>query len=521
MNDDTLTTPRRFRFKPGVPDLAFCFFLWLILMLSGNGMLDDPGLGWHLRIPDLMWEKGGFLYEEVWSWRTEGTRWLAYGWLGDIPLRWAYEWSGLTGVAVFTSLIFAAVLRILFRRIQNLGTVWPVTFIWCLLALVGIIPSMTARPNFYSFIGVALTCWIIDIFHRDPSRKKVTLWLIPIFALWANMHGGFLAGALILALACLAEACSMFFSQETVVREQSRSRLKWWVILGPFIFLATLLTPYGWELYTWAYELTTDPYMQEQTTTEWRPPNFKATGWGSLEALVLALPFLAMLSRIRVSLVLILTTIGMLHFGLTSARYTTLWIVVAIPVLAELATGVPIYQAVGQYLRKHGSPEVSRLLATPGGSGSPLLCLLIAVLVLAVSPWLPINAQHKEGRIPEAAAQYVLENYHGERVFHSPNWGGYLTHHGWDNEQRFRIMLDDRIDVHGREALEEYRQIYNAQPGWEQLVAKNKIEVLFLPNDSDLVHAAKESPEWEQTYHDSLATVFRRISPTETAPEAD
>ena len=86
----------------GFADVVFVFLTLCILPTAGTRMVDDPGLGWNLRIADLMWENKGFLYREQFCFPTAGRPWVTQAWLGDILLRLAYGWGGLNGLAVFS-----------------------------------------------------------------------------------------------------------------------------------------------------------------------------------------------------------------------------------------------------------------------------------------------------------------------------------------------------------------------------------------------------------------------------------
>ena len=91
----------------GFADVLFIYFTLTILQHAGTGMMDDPGLGWHLRVADLMWERRGFLYQEQLCYPNEGQPWITQAWLGDIVLRLAYGWGGLNGLAILAAVCVA------------------------------------------------------------------------------------------------------------------------------------------------------------------------------------------------------------------------------------------------------------------------------------------------------------------------------------------------------------------------------------------------------------------------------
>ena len=77
----------------GRADVIFIGIILLMLPFAHTGMMDDPGLGWHLRVADQMWETGGFVREEPFCFTSEGQTCLAKSWLGDVLLRLAYAWG--------------------------------------------------------------------------------------------------------------------------------------------------------------------------------------------------------------------------------------------------------------------------------------------------------------------------------------------------------------------------------------------------------------------------------------------
>ena len=149
----------------GFADLLLVFFTLGILQTAGSGMVDDPGLGWHLRIADRMWESRGFIFSEPFCYPTEGQPAIAHAWLGDIVLRLAYGWGGLNGVAVLTALCLAWTLCLLYTRMTCEGTNWLVAAAWTFLAALGTSCSWLARPNVFTFPALVLVAGLCERYH--------------------------------------------------------------------------------------------------------------------------------------------------------------------------------------------------------------------------------------------------------------------------------------------------------------------------------------------------------------------
>lgn len=239
-------------------------------------------------------------------------------------------------------------------------------------------------------------------------------------------------------------------------------------------------------------------------------PDFLAPGWWILELVILLFPLLCVLSRDKPSPVALALCLVFLHFGLTGIRYTGLWIIIAIPTMARLSCQIPLIESLKPWLTRNTSREFRARFAAGSRTVTSLPSIAFAVGFLGVSAWLPVVTDHNPERMPTKALAYLLETSAGERVFHSPNWGGFLTWHGWDLQPRFQTWIDDRLEVHGREHLADYYSIVNAEVDWQEKLQKYGITVLCLPADSRLVGHARLTPNWAEDYSDTYVVIFRR-----------
>ena len=151
---------------------------------------------------------------------------------------------------------------------------------------------------------------------------------------------------------------------------------------------------------------------------------------------------------------------------------------------------------------RHRQESRRRAICRPANLGRQRSSAVLAVprpgpdlLLLFASPWMGNLARHDQDLIPSQSLDKLLEMYHGERVFHWANWGGYLTWHGWDCHPRFKTWIDDRLDIHGQEATERYRAVIQARPGWEGALRAYGVELLCIPPGSPLCVRRSREPE--------------------------
>src|SRR4051794_23029782 len=199
----TPATPRPARawYRPGPADALFVLLALLILRTAADGRLvSDPGLGWHLRGIDAIIAERGWVRTDPFSVPRAGERWYTNAWLGDLPLWLGERWAGLDGIAVVTALILALTYRLLYGFLRTDGLGPAVAALATVAAALASAPAWLARPNVVTLLFTLVTARVCERFHAGALPPRRLAWLLPLFAVWANAHGGFLAGLIILGV---------------------------------------------------------------------------------------------------------------------------------------------------------------------------------------------------------------------------------------------------------------------------------------------------------------------------------
>ncbi len=519
--------------------LALC-----LVVHSRGSMLDDPGLGWHLRNVDAMWTAGGWLTADSFSGPRGGQPWRTNQWLGDLALRGGYWLGGLEGIAAVTIAVLLIIFRAMYAVLRADGVGRLAAVAWTAAAALGTAPAWMARPNVFSVLAIMLTAWLVDRFHRGRCSPRALLWLLPLMVVWTNTHGGFLAGLVVLAVAWAVElvlAIGLPYYGEGKGALGRLAHLSW---LLPAAAACTLINPYGWNIYPWVLKLLGNPFFMN-LNMEWQSPNFHGRGALCFEPLILLLPLLLATSRRRASLTAVVLSVVWLHFALSGYRYVALWVVVTVPMLAQLSVDVPMLRKLGRWFQKtrerrtatlsvfggepsHGNPSFAELQSgfwrrrtgtknavtqqQPGQERRESWLGLIA-LVAALFAWSATaegHSGHDPRHIPTAALEHVIEHYPDRVVLHDCAWGGWLTWHGWPT---LRNWIDDRNEVQGEQHIRDYQRLVGAQLGWQKLLEERKIDVVCLRPNAPLVLALKDDPRWVEVYADPYAVVLEQQAP--------
>jgi len=506
-------------YRPGVGDAVFLAMGLVVLSASRGGTLNDPGLGWHVRNIDAMIAAGGWLTSDPFSGPRQGQLYYTNQWLGDLVLWLGDRWAGTNGIAVVCALCLAFAYRCLFGMLSADGVPWPVALMWTWLAAMGSYIAWLARPNLFTLLFVLLTARLCERYHDERCARRALLWLLPMFAVWANTHGGFVAGLMVLGIAIVVEAAVGVLGMEAAERIAARQRAVTLLAVAAGAGLCTLLNPYGWRVYPWIFQLLGNPFFMN-FHFEWQSPDFHEPGAFRFELLVLLFPALLALSRARPNLVGLGLSLAWLHLALNGRRYEPMWVIVVVPTLARASIEIP--WLLVRFERLQLSPELRTFLGParrPAGTGA----LLGALCLLGWARWGGEFSFIDPGMIPAPALDRLVEmrTAHVDKgepneIFHEYNWGGYLTWRGWPG---LRVWIDDRNEVQGREHIQEHLELMGAPPDWESSLQRHRIGWVALqrqrqmPELSPLGQQLRKSPHWKVVYQDGDAIIFHRVAP--------
>lgn len=248
---------------------------------------------WHLKTGKWIDEQG-LPENEIFTYTAEEYPWHNHEWLAQWGLWRIYRageagsLGGVRAVILFKTLFFAATLLgfalFLGRRTGLPGLAVLAVAVMAALSRRTIYP----RPPFITY-GLLVLTLCLFIAWRD--RKLRTRWLLslpPLFALWTNLHGGWLAG-LVLGGAFWLEAGADWalaaWRSEPIAAP--RRRFLEATGLGVVCGLATLVNPYGYHLYALSGRVLSDERLTG-IINEMLPPHWRFV-WAVDGALVLLL----------------------------------------------------------------------------------------------------------------------------------------------------------------------------------------------------------------------------------------
>jgi hypothetical protein len=292
--------------------------LFIILFLSaltlGPKMLNiDGDLPRHLLMGRIVLEQGAPPDQEVFSYVYENRPYTPQEWLSGVIYYAAYILLGLNGVVLLASLLIAATFAILYQEaiLQNAGSIS--TFL--LMSLGAFVTSIhwITRPHLFTMLFLAI--WLI-LTERLYRNAPVKVWIFPaLMIVWANMHGEFIAGFLVLAAYFAGWVWQFLFDRPNTAVTTGKNLLFALLLSLP----ASVLSPAGFRTWDIVIGYVSNRYLLSHIA-ETHPPDFAQPAYWP-QIILLAIPlFLLIGKKIRFNAAHAFILVGFGAMSLVSAR---------------------------------------------------------------------------------------------------------------------------------------------------------------------------------------------------------
>lgn len=516
-------TPRFWQLSPlHVPAVLVACLLFFVL---NNSPVGGPEIWRHVEYGRWILTHGSLPTSDPVLPFAEGMRVVAGSWLSQVVLGGVDRAWGAEGLSLlFTLTVLATwlvVARVILSRTGSLfasvgGSLAGLVLSWPALS--------TAVPASAGALCFALLLWLLAATDNSPERR-VFSWRIwagtpLLMALWANLHESFFLGAMLLACGFAGRVIEVGWKERSLARVLADRQARGWLILTEIGVLATLVNPYGIEL--WAHVASLADNFNLMSLSRFRPLVLQGAGARQLglAALLLAIALRHSRLTIRAVEVLQLAAFGIawaLHAG-TVLWFAPLFACVVTPHLAALR-GWPGTAVLGA----ETAGRLQALRARRAGVNTASAAVL-ALTTLALSPasssLLTANARDPfklHGRSTPVLLSVELRRNPPAGITFAPDWwADWLVH-----ETSIRPLVNRNLAVIPARTWSDYQRISAAQTSYERLVDRYTVNtaVVDKARQPALGASLRRTADWVLSYEDSQALVFQRASQPEGRPE--
>src|SRR5579871_5832961 len=229
------------------PETGLFLCIFLLLMIGGRSrFLRDPGTFWHTVIGRQMLTTGHLIYQDAFSFTCAGQRWSPHQWLGECLMALLHGVDQLDTLLLATVTILACLYTWLAHRLIREGLHWSLAAVVVGLTIAASSSHFHIRPHIGTVVFMGLTYAFLCDFEAGRIGPRRLLGLLPLYALWANIHGGALGGLGTMGFALAGWTVAWLLGRVSPVRNYRDVGLLALLILG--CGLTAFLNPYGLRL---------------------------------------------------------------------------------------------------------------------------------------------------------------------------------------------------------------------------------------------------------------------------------
>jgi hypothetical protein len=445
---------------------------------------------WHIAAGQRILQTHHWPTTNFYSFTAPNAEWLAYEWLGEVPMAIASRLGGPRALMALLFVLVSAIVVLLYDSAGIAGGNPKTAFAATALVLPLLGSCFSLRPQLFAYIFLLIVLICLQRYRRGDMAN---LWGLPVvFVLWVNTHGTFTLGlaAIAIYLLCGLKDFRLGPLQGQAWPPHQQHHL---LCVGALCVAALLVNPYGPHLLR--YELGIAAQRVNLTYfQEWQPLAF--TEFFGIWFLFLLLAFVAGLLILRrtqcaeaVALVLLAAGLALRH-----QRFIVFFAIVLAPQLASLlAAMAPSY-----------IPDKNRPFLNAG---------LIVMFTLAIVAFFPSSARLQtliDHNQPRRAVDYLRLHSVTGPMFNDDFWGGYLI---WASQGQQKVFIDGRSDAYEPSGvLADYIRIIQPAPDALALLDKYGVRSCLVERSGTLSAFLDTQTNWRRVYQDDLSVLFLRNS---------
>ncbi len=470
-----MTMPRLWAF--------LAIFLPVLAALVAN--LPSVDLTYHLRAGGQILDGGGIPTSETWTYTATGAPWLDQQWGAQVVMAAVYRLAGWTGLVLLRATLIGVAFGLVYVIARRRGVASRRAALLTLAAFAVAAVALALRPQLFGMACFSLTLFLLS----ERARHPRWLWFVPVVVLvWANLHGSFFLGPLVVGLAWLED-----------VHERAPGTRQT-LLVSLVAAAAACVTPFGPLVWVYAAGLTLNPEVTERIG-EWQPTSLRSLPGILFFASVMAVVALLARSGARASWPRLAWLGAFFVIGIYAIRGVAWWPIAT----ATLIAGWLIPAQAEGTRERLGTPFMRRVNL---GVAAVLVVVGIALLPL----WRPLDPGLQApvgvvGLAPSGITATLREiTRPDDRLFNPQIFGSWfefaLPH--------LPVALDSRIEVFPAQVWDDYEAVVDGQDGWQEILDRWGVTVVVTLADDEAFVARLAADGWVEIHRDDDGAVHVR-----------
>src|SRR6266849_363126 len=455
----------------------------------------DPDLWGHVVFGKQILATRRVLQPDLYSYITPGRLWTNHEWLVSVIFATLFDTfgpRGLIGLKLAVTLVICGLLYGHFRRCR-------LTRVGASIVLLVFVHAMmpwliTVRAQLATYLLFLLTLLVLC---RASAQGVWRLWKLPLlFFVWANLHGGFLAGLGVLLVWAVARLATVW-----VRGGPSPGRSSAGIVAAVVVsVLATCVNPFGVHLLTFLYRTALGP---RPDISEWQPLVLSQQ-WGILY-LLLAVPAVLGLIWSRREHVPALTAVllAVMAMPFLAARHLPLALLTIAVIAAEHIGDAWSRVAPAATSPSPRLPAVAARLIRAACLGLAALFILLSASRFSCIALGPVS-----GTRPVRAVALLKQSGVTANMVVDFDWGTYVLARLGPG---IKVSIDGRREtVYDGDMQAQSLRFRFGLGEWDTLLTRYDTHLALVAKDTAAFNLMKQRPGWKLLYDDPLSALFGR-----------
>ena len=483
----------------------------MLLVVGRTRLLADPDTFWHIVVGRQIISSGNFMRTDPFTFTFSGQPWCAHQWLGECGMAVIEGCAGFDGLVVATCIMLAALYAWAGSRLIRNGLHWLVAVLVISLAMTASSYSYLVRPHVCTMVLLGISFGILCDFEQGKIRLQSIWWLLPLFVLWSNIHGGVLGGIATLTLAVLGWTTMKWMGKPSPIRDL-RDAANLFALVAACC-AGTLLNPYGLDTpRTWLKIMQSDlpNLIIEHAPLDPASPEGRMVLLFAAGYLIFLLGTLPTFPRVTW-----LLPVVWLYLTWTRIRHGPLFAIVATIAFADLL----LYSRCTALLEKRKfftrRPAQAEPSLFPFGTvvvvviamfGAAVCTKSIGALAGANWSWSRPDPEIWPQELLSDLKQLELPSVSTARIFNEQKFGGFLIY----NTPGLRVFIDGRCELFGDKFMNAYVDAQQRPEAIEEWSDRYGFNVALTRTNSSFDQIFTKSVDWHTVRKTAIATLYAR-----------
>ncbi len=465
----------------------------------------DPDLWGHILFGRDLLAHGSLPAGNPYSYSAPGFPWLRHEWLSEVLMAAVFDRFGPAGLKLLKFVCSAGTICFvaLAESESDASAVVQVSILFVVALILA--PVMQFRPQLFDFLSLSA---IVALLARHNRLGTARLWfVIPLVAIWSNLHGGFFIGLVALGVYGAATMLEEGWSGRGFSRGAGILAI---AAAAAASTLCTFLIPPARDTWYTLIHSILNP-MTRSTIGDWVPliPSLTNAPAGSIdqEYFVLVLLFFAaafisvVLTPKRGDLPLIAVAAVMLTMAFMAVRNVPLAAIAIAPVFANhLGPAASSREVQDNPPSTRAMPRAGRLLVN-------ILVAVAAIVFARANGVLAPGIDASDS--PVRAVAFMKDHGLKGNVLADYAWGQYVI---WHTTPDSKVFIDSRYDLgYPPAVVADYMKVDRGDASGAQTLASYPHDFALVKNGSPAARLMNSQTGWRLIYSDEVAALYARV----------